>query len=528
MRLALSLFFLTTLALAQDFDLLITQGRIVDGSGNPWFSADLGIKGGKIAAVGRLQGRSAKRTIDAKGLTVMPGFIDMMGANSEPLYNDRASAESKLRQGITTILAGEGQSVAPSERWPRFATYFTALEKKGTPLNVIHNVGAAQIRRTVIGVENRPPTGAEMDRMRKLVEEAMVDGVVGLSTALIYPPGTYATTDELVEMAKVAGKFGGLYLTHMRNESNGVLDAIKESMLIGERSGVPVHIFHLKAAGQENWPRMQQAVDLIQSARDRGFDVTADIYPYIRNGLGIRALIHPRHFGKGADPFIKTLADPKVRAAVRKEIEETSNWENWYRHIGRNWDNLLIASVSGGLDKAYEGKSLAQIANMRNADEWTTFFDLVIAADVSVNPKSMNEEQKQLALRTYWVSICTDAAPTSIEKATGAHPRTFGSFPRILAKYVRDEKIIPLETASRKMSSLAANRLGLYDRGRIATGQWADLVLVNMVRVQDKATFEKPLAFPEGLPYVIVNGTVAIDNNRFTPENGGRVLRRGK
>jgi N-acyl-D-aspartate/D-glutamate deacylase len=525
-------FFLAILLCAvvsgQQFDLLITGGRVVDGSGNPWFAADIGIKNGRIAEIGRLSGRMAARTIRADNLTVMPGFVDMMGANSLPLLEDRASAESKLRQGITTMLAGEGGSVAPSAQWPRFAPYFAALEKKGIPLNVIHNVGAAQIRRMVIGVENRAPTEAELNRMRRLVEEAMTDGAVGLSTALIYPPGTYATTDELVEMAKVAGRFGGLYLTHMRNESHAVLDAIKESMLIGERAGVPVHVFHLKAAGQENWPRMQQAVDLIQSARNRGFDVTADIYPYIRNGLGLSALIHPRHFGKGAAPFLKTLGDPNVRAALRKEIEETSDWENWYRHVGRDWDNILVASVGKGLSKSFEGKSVAEIAKLWSKDEWTTFFDLVAAESVSVNPKSMNEEQKHLALRTYWVSLCTDAAPVAIDKATGAHPRAFGSFPRVLAKYVREEKIVPLEEAVRKMSALGANRLGLHARGRIAPGLWADLAIVDMARVQDKASFTQPLAFPEGIPYVIVNGVVAIDNNKFSPQNGGRVLRRGR
>ncbi len=527
MRIAL-LLFAPLLALSQEFDLTIQQARIVDGTGNPWYRADIGIKNGRIAEIGNLSGRSSRRTIAAKGLTAMPGFVDMMGASSEPLFEDRRSAESKLRQGITTINAGEGNSVAPSQRWPTFAQYFQALEAKGTPINVIHNVGAAQIRKMVIGEENRPPTPAELDRMRSLVDQAMKDGAVGVSTALIYPPGTYASTDELVEMVKVAGRYGGLYLTHMRNESHAVLDAIRESMLIGERAGAPVHVFHLKAAGEENWPKMQQAVNLIQSARDRGFDVTADIYPYIRNGLGIRSLVHPRHFSKGSAAFLKTISDPAVRAALRKEIEETSDWENWYRHVGKNWDNILVASVGTTGDKRFEGHSVAEIAKMRGADQWTTFFDLVAASDISVNPKSMNEEQKHLALRTYWVGMCTDAAPIVLEKATGSHPRAFGSFARVLAKYVRDEKIVPLETAVHKMSALGANRLGLYDRGKLAPGLWADIVLVDMDKVQDNATFAKPLQFPTGIPYVIVNGVVAIDQGRFTSENGGKVLRHNK
>jgi N-acyl-D-aspartate/D-glutamate deacylase len=525
MRPLLALSLTAATLLAQPFDLVIAGARIVDGSGNPWFRADIGILNGRIHAIGSLGAHPARRVIRAPNLVVMPGFIDMMGANSEPLLDDRTSAESKLRQGITTMLAGEGGSVAPSRHWPRFATYFAALEKHGVPLNVIHNVGAAQIRRHVIGVENRRPTPAELQHMRKLVEQAMTDGAVGLSTALIYPPGTYATTGELVEMAKVVARFNGIYFTHMRNESHALLDAIRESMLVGQRAGIPVHIFHLKAAGQENWPLFTQAIDLIQSARDRGFDVTADIYPYIRNGLGLTALVHPRHFSQGAEPFLKTLSNPAVRAALRQEIEQTADWENWYRHAGRNWDNILVASVGARLDKNYEGKSIAQIARLRQQDEWSAFFDLLATDTVSVNPVSMNEQQKHLALRTPWVSLCTDAPPVALHKATGAHPRAFGSFPRVLAKYVRDENIIPLEMAVRKMTSLAANRLGLFDRGRIAPGLWADLVLVDLDKVQDKATFTQPLAFPDGIPYVIVNGVVAIDDGRFSPHNAGHVLR---
>lgn len=518
------LFALTAFAQEPPFDLLITGGRVVDGSGNAWYRADVGIRGGRIAAIGSLRGKPARRTIDARNHVVAPGFVDMMGASSEPLLADRTSAESKLRQGITTLLAGEGNSTAPSAKWPTFDAYFRALEAQGIPINTIHNVGAAQVRRQVIGVENRAPTEAEMAKMRGLVEQAMKDGAVGFSTALIYPPGTYATTAELVEMAKVVGRYGGIYLTHMRNESNAVLDAITESIRIGREGGVPVHIFHLKAAGQDNWPRMQRAIDTIQGARDLGLDVTADIYPYIRNGLGLISLIHPKYFGKGAEPFLKTLADPQVRAALRKEIESTTDWENWYRHVGSDWNNILVASVGGTLDKAYEAKSIAEIAKLRGASEWDTFFDLAATNSVSVNPKSMNEEQKNLAFRTEWVSLCTDAPPTLIT-ATGAHPRAFGSFPRVLAHYVRDEHVLSLEAAIRKMSSLPANRLGLYDRSRIAPGMAADLVIFNPETVKDTATFEKPLRFPEGIPHVIVNGVAVIDAGRFVSANPGKVLR---
>jgi N-acyl-D-aspartate/D-glutamate deacylase len=530
---------LAALALhAQEFDLVLANGRIVDGQGNPWYRADIGIRGGRIAEIGKLAGHPARRTIDVHGQVVSPGFIDMMGATSVPLLLNRKSAESKLRQGITTLLAGEGGSVAPRSKqmadaddppsqytWTTFGEYFRLLEKKGIAMNVIHNVGAAQVRRVVIGDEDRAPTPQQLAQMESLVDQAMRDGAVGLSTALIYPPGTYARTEELVALAKVVGRYGGSYMSHMRNESNQVLEAIRETIHIGEAAGIPSHVFHLKAAGEENWPLMKEAIALIQSARDRGLDVTADIYPYIRNGIGLTSFIHPRHYAAGSAPFLKTLSDPQARAALRKEIEETSDWENWYRHVGRNWDNVLVVGVGRGLDKGYEGKSVREIAKMRGADEWTAFFDIVATGSVSVNPKSMNEEQKALALRTPWISVCTDAPPTDAATATYAHPRAFGSFVRVLAKYVREERVIPLEAAVRQMSSLPANFLHLYDRGRIAPGMAADLLVFDPEKVQDTATFTKPLSFPEGMPYVIVNGKVEIDNGAFTAENGGAVLR---
>jgi N-acyl-D-amino-acid deacylase len=532
--------FLITLALltlaaapvvtAQDFDLLLEGGRIVDGMGNPWYRADLGIRDGRIAAIGDLKGRAASQIITLHDQTIAPGFIDMMAASSIPLYRNSAAGGSKLQQGITTMMAGEGGSDAPQPEhsqypWRAFSEYFTLLQQKGVPLNVVHNVGAAQIRKIVIGDTDRAPSPDELIRMKELVAQAMIDGAAGLSTALIYPPGTYARTDELVEMAKVAAKYGGFYSTHMRNESSKVLDAIREALDIGRRAGIPVHIYHLKAAGEQNWPLMQKAIDLIAQARADGMDVTADIYPYIRNGLGLGSLIHPRHYAQGSRAFLKTLADPKVRKELRHEIETTSDWENWYRHVGSNWDNVLVAQMPEAGDKRFEGKSIAEIAKMRGSDDWNTFFDLVQSGEVSVNPKSMNEEQKHLALRSEFISFCTDSEPMDIEKSTNAHPRAFGSFPRVLAKYVREEKVITLEMAIRKMSSLPANRLKLFDRGRIAPGMAADLVIFDPNTIQDTATFAKPLSFPTGISYVLVNGKIAIDHGKSTAELAGKVLR---
>lgn len=526
-------------ALAQPFDIVIRNARVVDGMGNPWYRASIGIRGGVIAEIGDLESRPAKRVLDARGQIVSPGFVDMMGAASSPMLLSSQSAISKLSQGITTIFAGEGGSEAPQTaetlgsnftkagyRWSTFAEYFRLLEKKGMGVNAIHNVGAAQLRRVVIGMEDREPTAAELQRMRDLTAQAMRDGAIGFSTALIYPPGTYAKREELVEIGKVVGQFGGIYSTHMRNESNQLLDAIAEALDIGKRAGIPVHIYHLKAAGEENWPLMKKAIAMISDARANGMDVTADIYPYIRNGLGLSALVHPRHFARGRDPFVRQLADPAFRAQLRKEVEETSNWENWYRHVGRTWENILIAQVGGVSDKRMEGKSLAEAAKMSGKDEWTMFFDLLAAGDISVNPKSMNEEQKHMAMRTFFVSFDTDAGPSDPASTTGAHPRAFGSFPRILAKYVREDRVIPLEEAIRKMTSLAANRLKLHDRGRIATGMAADLVVFDPDKIQDHADFTQPLKLSTGIERVLVNGKVAYENGAMTGVLAGRVLRR--
>jgi N-acyl-D-amino-acid deacylase len=521
------------------FDLLISGAHVIDGTGNPWFQADVGILNGKIAEVGYLHNHAAKRTIDAHGLTLTPGFIDMMSGTTLPLLLDPVTSQSKLRQGVTTMMSGEGDSLAPQNdrtiadyhlpanfpKWTTFEQYDRLLSAKGLSLNVIHNVGAAQVRRVVIGEEDRAPTAAQLAQMKEIVAKAMQDGAVGLSTALIYPPGTYAKTEEIIELAKVASQYDGVYFSHMRNESGQLLDAINETIRIGKEARIPVHIYHLKAAGEENWPLMAQAITLIQSARDQGIDVTADIYPYIRNGIGLGSFIHPRHYAKGTDAFLPTLSDAKLRADLRKEIETTSDWENWYQHVGKNWDNVLVVQVSSKGDKRFEGKSVQEIATLRNVDVWTTFFDLVQQGGVDVDPKSMNEDQKQQALRTNFVSIGSDAEPQNAATSSYAHPRTFGTFPRILAKYVRDEKVIPLETAIREMTSLPANQLKLHDRGRISPGLAADLILFDPAKIQDTATFAKPISYAQGIDYVVVNGQLVIDQAQPTTATPGQILR---
>ena len=525
----------------EPLDVLITGARVVDGAGNPWFRADVGIVGDRIAAVGHLSGLPATRVIDAADRVVSPGFIDMMGQSSEVLVTDPPSAESKLRQGITTYLSGEGGSPAPQSdetqprgpvvdgeelRWHTYAEYFAHLERLGIPINVVHDVGLTQVRRVVLGDEDVRPTPAQLEEMKALVRQAMEDGAVGVSTSLIYPPAIYASTEELTELARVAGEYGGVYFTHMRNESHAVLDAIREALTIGRGAGVPVHIYHLKAAGRENWPLMVEALALIDSARAAGMDVTADIYPYVRNGIGLGSFLHPRHFARGEEAFLGTLSDPSVRAELRREVETTSDWENWYRHVGMDWDEVLIVSAPGEVDARVINRSVAEAAEILGTDSWNAFFDLVQADGVSVNPRSMNEEQKWQALAAEYVMIDTDASPVNPATSASAHPRAFGAFPRVIARYVREDGVLSLEDAVRRMTSLAAHRLGLHDRGLVAPGMAADLLVFDPEQVRDVADFGDAMRYAEGMDYVFVNGVPVIDDGVLTTAAPGRLLKR--
>lgn len=523
------------------FDVLIVNARVVDGAGNPWFRADVGIRGDRIAAVGALAGQPARRTIDASDRVVSPGFIDMMGQATVVLVTDPPSAESKLRQGITTYLSGEGGSPAPRRpdapgptvdgrelRWTTYAEYFDILESRGIPINVVHDVGLTQVRRVVLGDNDVAPTPEQLEEMRALVRQGMEDGAVGTSTSLIYPPAVYAGTDELIELTRVAGEYGGVYFTHMRNESHAVLDAIREAIEVGAGAGVPVHIYHLKAAGRDNWPLMERALALIDSARAEGLDVTADIYPYVRNGIGLGSFLHPRHYAEGTGAFLATLGDPARRAELRREVETTSDWENWYRHVGMDWGNVLIVSAPGEVDPRVINRSIAEAAEVLGTDPWNAFFDLVQAGGVSVNPRSMNEEQKHLALRAEYVMIDTDASPVNPETTASSHPRAFGAFPRVIAKYVREDSVLSLEDAVRRMSSMAARRLGLHDRGFVAPGMAADLVVFDPEEIRDVADFgADAMRYAEGVDYLFVNGTLVIDDGEMVDARPGRVLRRG-
>jgi N-acyl-D-amino-acid deacylase len=522
------------------FDLIIENARVVDGAGNPWYRASIGIRDGRITRIGTIEDPGSARVIDADDRVVTPGFIDLMGQSTLVLVQDRVTAESRLRQGITTTFSGEGWSHAPQNdrtqptpvtldgrevSWQTFDEYFRLVEQEGVALNVVHNVGATQIRRMVLGDEDVQATPEQMREMLDLVEQAMRDGAVGLSTSLIYPPAIYAPTEEIVEMARVAARYGGVYYSHIRNESGQLLEALEEAFRIGRETGIPVHIYHLKAAGEENWPLMAEAIALIDRARAEGMDVTADIYPYVRNGIGLRSFLPPRYFAEGEAAFLERLSDADLRASLREEVETTADWENWFRHVGFDWDRVLITGAGNYSDPGITGLSVAEAAAAEGKDAWNMFFDLVQAGGVGVAPESMNEEQKHQALRASWVMIDTDTQPINPATVTSTHPRAFGAFPRVIAKYVRDDGILTLEEAVKRMTSLPANRLGLHDRGLIAPGMAADLVIFDPDRLTDRATFTDPLRYSEGVDYLLVNGVLVIDGEELTGALPGAVLR---
>lgn len=513
-----------------NLDIVITGGRVIDGTGSPWFQADIGIDDGRIVDIGRIPPGDAEIVIDATGLIVAPGFIDMMGQTATPMIDDPKSAINLLTQGITTINAGEGASAAPlgeadgqRKGWTTMAEYFTLVESNGLPVNVVQTIGHTQVRRLVLGEVERRPSDDELHRMQELVREAMEAGAIGVSTALIYPPAVYAQTKEIAALVQVAGEYGGRYYTHMRNEGDRLLEAIDEALDIGREGKTPVHIFHLKAAGRQNWGKMQLAIAKIKAARAAGQQVSADIYPYVNNGLGIAALIHPRHFSEGFDRLQNRLQDAKVRAEIREEIETTEGWENWYRHAGKDWSRVIVGNSNNSRYDKYNGNSVAEIAQACNEDPWDTFFALVRSGAFAL-PETMTDANKILAMQQNFVSFCTDVGPAGGD-GLASHPRAFGSFPRLLSRYVRDLGAISLERAVAQASASAANNVLAYDRGRIAVGLAADVIAFDYEQLTDHANFANPHALSEGVKHVVVNGQHVLKSGEYTGAKPGRVLR---
>ena len=521
---------LTTCGCGEGIDVVIRGGTVIDGTGKPGYLADVGVTEGRISFIGTMKEGLARSVIDATGLVLAPGFIDMMGQTASPMIESDRSAINLLTQGITTINAGEGASAAPladkDAKRSGYATmreYFTLLEMKGLPVNVVQTVGHTQIRRLVLGDVERRPSPAELERMKQLAHEAMQAGAIGVSSALIYPPAVYAPPREITALAAVAGEYGGGYFTHMRNEGDKLLEAVQEALLIGREANAPVHIFHLKAAGEANWGKMPLAIELIKNARASGQRVTADIYPYINNGLGIAALIHPRHFTAGHAALLQKLADPKLRNQIRQEMESTSGWENWYRHAGSDWNRIVIGKSNHPKYRKWNGLSLAKIAEAHEEDPWDTFFELVISGAFAL-PETMSEANKIMALEQDFISFCTDVGPASGGRIT-SHPRAFGAFPRVISRYVRDQNVISLERMVLQASSAAASNVYAFDRGKIVLGAPADLVVFDYQQIADKASFRQPDAVSTGMKFVLVNGQVVLQNGKLTKRRPGRVLR---
>jgi dihydroorotase/N-acyl-D-amino-acid deacylase len=529
------------------YDVLIRNGRIIDGSGNPWVSGDVAIRGDRIAAIGNLTGAEAKRVIDAKGLVVAPGFIDMLGQSEMALLIDNRSL-SKLSQGITTEITGEGASAAPQNQrtlaqlqpsldqyhlkvdWSTLAEYFARLEKSGTPLNIGTYVGAAQIREMVLGDENRAPTPEELEQMRALVRQAMHDGAFGISTALIYPPGHYAKTEELIELAKVVSRYGGLYASHMRSEGRTEGAAIEEALRIGREAHLPVEIFHLKVVGKPRWGSMPKIVARIQTARDAGQDVSADMYPYVAGGTALASSLPPWVAEGGTQKLLDRLKDPAIRARIKNEMAtEHPDWENLYLGSG-GASGVLVSGIENPDLKNYDGQTLAQIAAQQSKAPLDALFDLVQGDKALTGALYFiaNENDLRYGLKQPWTSIGLDASELSLDGPLfepHSHPRAFGSMPRFLGHYVRDEHLLPLEQAIRKITSLPAQRERLRDRGLLKEGYFADVTIFDPTTIQDKATYENPSQLSEGVKYVFVNGQLEYDNGNLTGTKAGVVLR---
>jgi len=532
---------------AQSFDVIISNGHIIDGTGSPWYSADVGIRAGHIAAIGNLTSASATKRIDARGQVVAPGFIDMLGQSEQTILVN-PHLPSKIFQGITTEITGEGGSIAPlndaiikadhvgwqhfklTPTWRDFAGYFARLEKQGMGINLASYVGMTQVRRMVLGDSDVTPTAKQLDSMKALVRTAMRQGAIGASTSLQYPPAPYARTDELIALATEAAKYGGVYATHMRSEGNDVFAALDEAIRIGREAKIPVEIWHLKAAGKPNWGRMPQIVDKINAARASGVDISANTYAYPAWFNGMAAFIPPWAHDGGDKAMLARLKDPAMRARIRKDMETpTTTWDNEWQEIPGP-EAILISVVANPKLLPLQGKTLKQVATDRNADPIDVLMDILIDDEgfTSNAVFAMSEPDILLALKQPWTSVDNDsqgAAPDGILGKEHPHPRAYGTFPRILRQYVREDRALTLEEAIRKFTALPAQKMKLADRGVLKAGMWADVVVFDPDSIRDMATFEEPNHLAVGMRYVLVNGVPVIAEGRMTNALPGKVLR---
>lgn len=543
--LVIALLAMTALAQAP-YDLVITNGKIIDGSGNPWYYADVGIKDGKIKFIGKLPELANTPHIDAAGLVVSPGFIDMH-SHSDTLLLEDGRAQSKIRQGVTTEVLGEGSSAGPRvgklkpqsmlvggqpTTWSTLAEYFQVAEKAGIAVNIASYIGLDNAWQAVMGQAYDRPTKEQFAEMQKVIDQAMQDGAFGLSSMLAMPPGSLATTDDIILLCEPVKKHGGLYSLHNRNEGTGAFDSIREAIAIGEKADVPVDNIHIKIADQQYWGRMKEIIDIINAARARGVNVQANIYPYTRGNNNLSSIVPPWAHEGGKSQMLARLKDEKEREKMKRDIRGgIAGWYNHYTAVGGDWSRMLVSGRS-----QYEGQTMDRVIALRTRDKTPTpdsldvLFDLLIEEEGSVSTVYAHhtEEDMNLALAQPWCSIGSDGSAYSIEgelRRGNPHPRNFGTFPRVLGVYVRERKVIPLEDAIRKMTSLNANKLGLKDRGLLREGLAADICIFDPAKILDHATYNDPFQYNDGIEYVVVNGKLVFKQGQHTGAKPGVVLR---
>ena len=533
-------------ARAQDFDVIIKGGAVYDGTGGEAQRVDLAIKGDRIAGLGDFKDACAKTIVNASGIAVAPGFINMLSWSTESLIQDGRS-QSEIRQGVTTEIMGEGESMGPMNdrvrefmlkqqadikydiTWKTLTEYLQFLEKRGISCNVASFIGATTIRQNVIGFDDRPPTPQELDQMRELVRKEMEAGALGIGTSLIYPPAFYAKTDELIELCKVAAKFKGKYISHMRSEGNQLLEAFDELLRIAREAKIPAEVYHIKAAGQKNWPKLDEFLSQIEAARKEGLNIRANMYTYTAAGTGLDACFPPWTEDGGYEALFKRLRDPATREKIKAEVKiDSDKWENLYLGAGSP-DKILLAAFKSDKLKSLTGKTLAEVAKMRGKDPIDTAMDLVAEDESRIGTiyYVMSEENVKKELAKPWISFGSDEASQAPEGPflkSNPHPRAYGNFARVLGKYVRDEKVITLPEAIRRLSALPASNLGLDHRGFLKEGMFADVVVFDPATIADHATFEKPHQYATDVKHVFVNGVQVIKDGEHTNAKPGRAL----
>jgi len=533
-------------AFAQEFDTIIKNGTVYDGTGSEAQHVDLAIRGDRIAGVGDYKKAKAKTAIDARGLAVTPGFINMLSWSTESLIQDGRS-QSEIRQGVTTEIMGEGESMGPMNdrvrefmikqqadikydiTWKTLTEYLQFLEKRGISCNVASFIGATTIRQNVIGFDDRPPTPQELDQMRELVRKEMEAGALGIGTSLIYPPAFYAKTDELIELCKVAAKYQGKYISHMRSEGNQLLEAFDELLRISREAGIPAEVYHIKAAGQKNWGKIDNLLSRIESAQKEGLKIRANMYTYTAGGTGLDACFPPWTEDGGYPALFKRLRDPATREKIKAEVKiDSDKWENLYLSAGSP-DRIILVGFKSEKLKPLTGKSLAEVAKMRGKDPIDTAMDLVAEDESRIGAVyfMMSEENVKKEIAKPWISFGSDEAsqaPEGVFLKSNPHPRAYGNFARVLGKYVRDEKVIALPEAIRRLSALPATNLGLDHRGFLKEGMFADVVVFDPATIADHATFEKPQQYATGVKHVFVNGAQVIRDGEHTGAKPGRAL----